>query len=288
MPSIPNALALIEPPPPPPRPYGLFDVALGPMPMPVPDAAGGGIQYVPDSCEDDVFLYAMNCPAVTGSKLFSGVETAVSGAPFGVITSYQCGSFGFSFAEAKARVLTRLSLREQTAVERRVWSGLAQGTVGSPGAMPGLFQSAQTLTAASCPTVAVGQLEQVLADNGVFGGMIHARPNMVAQLARSHLIETTMQGRRVTNIATKLGTPVVIGQGYNGTGPQGQAVTSTVEYMYASGRVLVWATDADVPDPRQVFDTTNNVMKLLAEKIYIAAVECGVWAVAVTSDCTTN
>lgn len=284
MPSIPNALALIEPPQPPPRPYGLFDVALGPMPMPVPDAAGGGIQYVPDSCEDDVFIYAMNCPAVTGSKLFSGVESPVSGAPFGVITSYQCGSLGFSFAEAKARVLTRMSLREQTAVERRVWQGLAQGTAGSPGAMAGLFQSATTLSPASCPTTAIQALEQALADNGVFGGMIHARPNMSAQLARSHLIEAT-SGRR---IVTKLGTPVVFGQGYNGTGPQGQAVTATTEYMYASGRVLIWATDADVPDPRQVFDTTNNIMKLLAEKIYIAAVECGVWAVAVTSDCTTN
>lgn len=283
MPTIP-APALIEPPQPPPRPYGLFDVALGPMPMPVPEAAGGGIQYVPDSCEDDVFLYAMNCPAVTGSKLFSGVETAVSGAPFGVITSYQCSSFSFSFEEARQRVLTRMSLREQTAVERRVWQGLAQGTAGSPGAMAGLFQSAQTLTAASCPTTAIGALEQVLADNGVFGGIIHARPNLAAQLARSHLIEM-QSGRRIT---TKLGTPVVFGQGYNGTGPQGQAVTATVEYMYASGRILIWATDAEIPDPRQVFDTTNNIMKLLAEKIYVAAVECGVWAVAVTSDCTTN
>lgn len=282
MPTIPNALALIEPPQPPPRPYGLFDVALGPMPMPVVEAAGAGLQYVPDACEDDVFIYGMNCPALSGTKLFSGVETAVSGVPFGVITSYQCSSFSYSFEEAEARVRSRMALREQTAVERRVWQGQPLGALG--GTIPGLFQSAQTLTAASCPTVAVGQLEQVLADNGVFGGIIHARPNLAAQLARSHLIEAG-PGRR---ISTKLGTPVVFGQGYNGTGPQGQAVTATVEYMYASGRILIWATDAQVPDPREVFDTTNNVMKLLAEKIYIATVECGVWAVAVTSDCTTN
>lgn len=281
MPTIPNALALIEPPQPPPRPYGLFDVALGPMPMPVDPAAGGGIQYVPDTCEDDVFLYAMNCPAVTGSKFFSGVETAISGAPFGVITSYQCSSFGYSFDEAKQRVLTRMSLREQTGVERRVWQGVPAGGIGG---IPGLFQSASTLTAAACPTLAIGALEQVLADNGVFGGVIHARPYMAAQLARSRLIQPG-QGRRIT---TALGTPVVFGQGYNGTGPQGQAVTATTEYMYASGRILIWATDVDVPDPRQVFDTTNNVMKLLAEKIYIATVECGVWAVQVTQDCTTN
>jgi hypothetical protein len=275
------APALIEPPLPPPRPYGLFDVALGPMPFPVGPAAGGGIQYVPDACEDDVFVYAMNCPAVTGAKFFSGVETAVSGAPFGVVVTYQCGSLGYSFAEAEARIKTRMSLREQTAVERRVWQGIPAGGIGG---IPGLFQSAQTLTPAACPTLAVGQLEQVLADNGVFGGMIHARPNLAAQLARSHLIEMG-PGRRIT---TKLGTPVVFGQGYNGTGPQGQAVTATVEYMYASGRILLWATDIEVPDPRQTFDTTNNIMKTIGEKIYVAVVECGVWAVAVTSDCTTN
>jgi len=275
------APALIEPPLPPPRPYGLFDVALGPMPFPVGPAAGGGIQYVPDACEDDVFVYAMNCPAVTGSKFFSGVETAVSGTPFGVVVTYQCGSLGYSFAEAEARIKTRMSLREQTAVERRVWQGIPAGGIGG---IPGLFQSAQTLTAASCPTVAMSQLQQVLADNGVFGGMIHARPSMEPQLSRSHLIEVG-PGRRIT---TKLGTPVVFGQGYNGTGPQGQAVTATVEYMYASGRILLWATDIEVPDPRQTFDTTNNIMKTIGEKIYVAVVECGVWAVAVTSDCTTN
>lgn len=281
MPIANNALALIEPPLPPPRPYGLFDVALGPMPFPVDAAAAMGIQYVPDACEDDVFLYAMNCPAVTGSKFFSGVEAPVSGAPFGVVVTYQCGSIGYSFDEAKKRVATRMSLREQTAVERRVWQGVPAGGIGG---IPGLFQSATTLSAASCPTTALQALEQALADNGVFGGIIHARPNMAAQLARSHLLEFP-SGRRIT---TPLGTPIVFGQGYNGTGPQGQAVTATTEYMYASGRILVWATDMDIPDPRQTFDTTNNIMKTFGEKIELAIVECGVWAVAVTYDCTTN
>lgn len=275
------APALIEPPPPPPRPYGLFDAALGPMPMPVPEAGRFGIQYVPDACEDDVFLYAINCPAVTGSKTFSPVEAAITGAPFGVITTYQCGSIGYSFAEAKQRVLTRMMLREQTAIERRVWQGSPLGGIGG---LPGLFQSAQTLSAAACPTLAIDALEQALADNGVYGGIIHARPNMAGQLARSHLVDHG-PGR---SVITMKGTPVVFGNGYNGTGPQGQAVTGTTEYMYASGRILIWGTDAEVPDPHDTFDTTNNVMYTIAEKLYVVTVECGVWAIQVTQDCTTN
>src|SRR5262245_29193993 len=114
--------AYIDQPPIPPRPYGLFDVALGPMPFPNPNV-GGCVIYVPDTCEDDVFLIAMNCPPVTGTKTFSTVEAPVSGSPFSVLTSYTCGSIGFSFAEAKQRVINRMSSREQRAVERRLWQG---------------------------------------------------------------------------------------------------------------------------------------------------------------------
>jgi len=250
--------------------------------MPVEPAAAGGIQYVPDACDPTILVYAMNCPAVTGSKTFTAVEGPVSGAPFGVITSYQCGSIGFTFAEAKQRVLTRMQLREQRAVERRVWQGIPAGGIGG---LPGLFQSATTLSAASCPTVALASLEQALADAGVIGGIIHARPNMASTLARSRLIEP---GPGRTSQTVGMRTPVVFGRGYDGTGPQGQAVTATVEYMYASGRIALWATDTQVTDPEQGLNTSTNTLFLLAEKIFVATVECGVWAVAVTHDCSTT
>ena len=280
MANIPPVL-LLEAPPAPPRPYGIFDVALGPMPMPRPEAQGGGIQYVPDTCEDDVFLYAINCPPVSGSKTFSAIEPAVSGAPFGVITSYTCSSIGFSFEEAAARVRTRMMLREQRAVERRIWQGSPLGGIGG---LPGLFQSAVTLSASGCVTEAVEQLEQALADNGIVGGIIHARPGMSAHLSQAHLIERG-PGRQ---ISTKLGTPVSLGQGYDGTGPAGQAPTTDVEYMYASGRVLIWGSEMMIPDPEQTFNKSTNQMYLLGEKVYVAIVECGVWATAVTRNCTTG
>jgi hypothetical protein len=272
---------LIPAPPVPPRPYGLFDVSLGPMPFPVPAAQGNGVEYIPDTCEDDVFLYAMNCPPVSGSKTFSGIETPVTGAPFGVITSYTCSTIGFTFEEIEQRVRTRMMLREQRAVERRVWQGSPAGGIGG---IPGLFQSATTLTAASCPTDAVAALEQALADNGVVGGIIHARPYMSAHIAQAHVADRISPRQ----IVTLRGTPVCFGEGYDGTGPQGQAVTATVEYMYASGRVAIWASDVEVPDPRQTMDRSLNQQKVLAERIFAVTVECGVWAIAVTRDCGTT
>jgi hypothetical protein len=272
---------LIDPPPPPPRPYGLFDVALGPLEMPRPEAQGGGIEYVPDTCVDDVFLYAINCPEVSGSKTFSGIEAPVSGAPFGVITSYTCGSVGYSIEEIKNRVTVRMSLREQRAVERRVWQGFDNSN--AQGAMTGLFRGATSLGSAGCPVEAMELLEQALADNGVVGGIIHARPSMSPHLANNHQIEYG-PGRLKTSC---LGTPFSFGQGYDGTGPSGQAVTGDVEYMYASGRILIWGSPIQIPDPRQTMARTTNQMYVLGEKVFVATVECGVWAVAVTRNCTT-
>lgn len=275
-----NAPYLIDTPPAPPRPYGLFDVSLGPMAFPVPASEAGGVIYVPDTCEDDVFLYQMNCPPVSGSKTFSVNETAVSGAPFGVVTSYTCGSIGYSFDEVEQKVRTRMMLREQRGVERRVWQGSPLGGIGG---IPGLFQSATTLTAASCVTEALEMLEQQLADAGVVGGIIHARPGMAAHFAQAHLIEKGPGRSQVTH----LGTPVCFGQGYDGTGPQGQAPTTDVEYIYASGRVLIWQSDVFVPPLRETFNRATNQQMALAERIYAVAIECGVWAIAVTRNCTT-
>ena len=278
-----NGPALIEAPPPPPPPYGLFNVALGPMPFPEPAAVGGGVIYVPDTCVEDIFLYDMTCPPVTGTKTFSAIDTAVSGSPFAVITSYTCGSIGYSFDEVAQRVRTRMQLRAQRAVERRVWQGQAPDQ--GQGAIVGLFRNATNLGSALCITEGFRLLEQALADNGVVGGIIHARPGMAPHVAQSHLYEYAGPGRLTTCIGTRL----CFGQGYDGTGPTGQATTATTEWIYASGRVLIWQDpEITVPPLGQTMDRSTNQVYALAEQVYAAAVECGVWAVQVTRDCSTT
>jgi len=278
--AIMNAPEFIATPQPPPRPYGIFDVALGPMPFPVPASQAGGVLYVPDTCNSDVFLYAMNCPPVSGSKTFSTNEFPVSGAPFAVITSYTCGALGYSFEEAEQKVRTRMALREQRAVERRIWQGSPAGGIGG---IPGLFRGAIDLGPSGCVTEAIEVLEQALADNGVIGGIIHARPGLSAHLQTSFLLyEGPGRVKR-----TVLNTPYVFGQGYDGSGPTGQPADTNTEWLYASGRVVIWQSDVEVPDPRQTFDRRNNQQMLLAERIYAVAIECGVWATQVTRNCVT-
>lgn len=250
------------------------------MPFPNPNAQGGGVIYVPDDCEDDVFVVAMSCPPITGTKTFSPVESAISGSPFAVMTSYTCGSIGFDFNEAERRVRTRMTLREQRAVERRVW----QGSTGVLGTVPGLFRGAVNLGAAACPAEAISLLEQTLADNAVNQGIIHARSGMASLLYSDFLIERL----NPRLLATTLGHAYAFGQGYDGTGPTGQPVTSNTEWMYATGRVLIWQDpEVFVPPPERVMDKTLNQVNLVAERVYAVAIECGIWAVQVTHSCVT-
>lgn len=271
---------LIDPPVLPARPYGLFDVALGPMPFPQAASVGGGIQYVPDACEDDSFLIAMDCPPITGTKTFSGVEFPISGAPFTVMTSYTCGSIGFSFDEVQQRVLNRMALQEQRAVERRLW----QGSSGTLGTITGLFANAPVLGAAACVTEAIEMLEQQAADQGLAAPIIHARWGMGAHIAQAHLLET--QGRK--KVTSSLGTPIVLGAGYSGIGPTGQTTDTNTEWMYLTGRVLVWQGDTMVSNPGWGINRATNQISVLAERPYAVAIECGVWAVSVTRNCATT
>ena len=274
-----NGLYYAEPPPPPVVQPGLFDAALGPLPFPAPQAVGGGVQYIPDDC-GDVYIWDMQCPPVSGSKTFQPLTAPISGAPFGVYTSYTCSIVGMSYEEAVQRTRTRMQLRIQRAAEKRLWSGgVAPGLPG----ITGLLRGSTPLTAASCPVVALATLEQGLADNGIVGGIIHARPYMMPFFANNHLLVPRGRGWQ-----TYAGTPVVFGQGYDGTGPNGEAVSSTVEYMYATGRVVIWQ-DAEVwVPPVDVVNRSDNTLSLVAETVLAMTIECGKFSVAVTRDCTTT
>ena len=173
-----------------------------------------------------------------------------------------------------------MMLREQRAVEKRVWSG----STGALGTITGLFRSATSLGDAGCSTEAIEILEQTLADNGVVGGIIHTRVGMTPHLANNHLIESSRGALKTT----PYGTPYVFGQGYDGSGPTGQAADASSEWMYASGRIMVWANETMVPPPRETFDPSGNQMFLAAERFFNVTVECGIWAIRVTRTCTTS
>lgn len=269
-----NAAVVIEPPPPPARPYGLFNAALGPLPLPRVEAADGGIEYQPDSC-GIARLWPSACDPVTAKVFDEGVDT-ITADPFLVYTSWLCGSVGYTEEEIRRRLMTRLQLKSQRAVEERLW----QGNTGL--SLTGLLPAAAVnLGAAGCVTEAVRMLEQALADNAVAGGIMHARAGMSAWAAQEHLIERP----RANLMTTPFGTSWSFGQGYDGSGPGADPATTTTEWMFASGRVVVWASDVFIPPVREVLNRSTNQQYAIAEQVFLTTIECGVWAVEVTREC---
>lgn len=266
-----NAAVVIDPPRPPRRPYGLFDV-ISPEGLPRIEAEVGGIEYQPDTC-GIVRLWASECDPVTAKVFDEGVPT-VAVDPFITYASWLCGSIGYSIEEIRERLLVRLSLGEQRAVESRLWQG------DSGLGIDGLFADAVSLGTASCATEGVRMLEQALADNGINGGIIHARSGMSAVFANAHLVED-----RNSRQETRSYTPVVFGQGYDGTGPAGQAPSTTTEWVYATGNIRIWrGADIDLVT-REVLNRATNQQYALIERPYLVSVECGIWAVNITHEC---
>lgn len=266
-----DAAVLVTPPSPPRRPYGLFDV-VEPERLPRIEAEAGGIEYQPDTC-GTVRLWASECEAVTAKVFDSGVDTLFAD-PFITYDSWLCGSIGYDIAEIRNRLRVRMSLGEQRAVEARLWQG------GSGLGIDGLFADATSLGTAACLTEGVRLLEQALADNGIAGGIIHARSGMSAYFAAEHLVEDR-NGRQETRTYT----PVVFGQGYSGVGPAGEAPTATTEWVYATGRVRVWRGDFIDIVTRENLDRLTNQQYAVLERPYMTTIECGVWAVNVTREC---
>lgn len=251
---------------------GLIEAAVGPLPLPA-HAKTAGATYLADSC-GEARLYPAPCqdPPYPAMTLDAG-DGLVQAFVFNVYTSQVCGTIGQSAAEAERRVRARMRVGEARAVERAFWGA----TVGADGIADVMGQLTPTMTADAANVVeAVSLLEQQMA--GVYGGeiMLHARPRLAAymgsrQVVSGHPPRTTMGSR------------VVFGNGYGGTGPADEAPDATTEYAYATGRVIIWRDgDVFVSPPDQLINKTTNQRGLFAVRTYAIAVECGVAGVKVT------
>lgn len=98
--------------------------------------------------------------------------------------------------------------------------------------------------AAALPIEALGRLEEAIGATAE-GGVIHATPAIATVWAANHLLYISG-----TRLLTHLGTPVVVGTGYEGAQPVGQAAPDTEQmWAFATGPVDVRRSGAFiVPD----------------------------------------
>ena len=263
--------------------YGLFQAAIGPFDLPV-HGRNGGVQYQLALC-DEGFGYEVECIAAQNSKAASWTEngvTTVTGLPFIVFATMQCGTVGYTFEEERGLVLERLKGVEQSVVEE-VFStstfGQGPGLVAADGIT--------TVTGAGDSVVNVlSELERArycgfTGNTAQYGppGILHVAIPVFNELKSQHVLE--FDG---TRWRTPMGTVVSAGC-YANNDPAGAAPADGVFWMYLTGQTTIWRTpdsEVQIAPVEGSLDRATNQYLMLAEREYVVTYECGGFAKAVT------
>ncbi len=211
--------------------------------------------------------------------------------PFVIQSWYTC-STGTSDTREQTRQIATDLLETLTpyAVEHELWTG----SMARAGELPNrsfvatdddvadrdLVRATDLTPAASAstgvsPLYAVGALEHAL---GSYPGrgFIHAALDGAAFLAT----QTALDGKL---LRTKLGSVLVPGAGYPGTGPDGDAAPDGTTWVYGTGPVTVRLGTPEVPDDGMSIDRDTNTLEVRAERIAAATWDgCALFAILMT------
>lgn len=255
---------------------GLFQAAYGPLDLPAHVRTAGAVwetdldgvgHLQPVACQAPPY------PAITQD----GPSGMVRAYAFDVYATETMPPIGHSASEAARRVRARLTMHEQQAVELALWGG----GEGVTGVLQQLADAGSVIDAGTAADVveAVSLLEQAGAAYPA-NLLIHARPRIGAYLAARGVVRVTPDSKPNE---THFGSRYVLGDGYAGVGPAGEAVDATTEYMVATGRVIIWRDpQVWVSPPDQVLSTTTNQRGMIARRTYAVAVEGFAASVKVT------
>lgn len=228
--------------------YGLFTAANGPADLTARQSIGG-FRYQPVSC-GTARVYPVEC--VDDPEEFNLADEAddyIDVTPFLVYATYPCTAPGSDLGDLEQRVRNRLAVGEQSAVERHLAVDLAADATALVAPDPTSLSSL------------VGELETWLYDTSDTGnvGVLHAPIRFMADAGRHGLLVAK--------------------------GPVWQTPAGTVWSFGAypdDGMVYITGTtalareaDVTVPDPQQLLDREHNEYRLIAQRIYTAAYECG-------------
>jgi hypothetical protein len=210
--------------------------------------------------------------------------------PFVATAAIDCSTFGSNGPQMAEAARRKLRAVRSFQLEREFWTGTA--------AQAGGFTDNQWLTktgaggitryiennSAVGTTTALAELEQAIADGSTWEvGMIHAMPRTVTYWIENGLVTQARPGVFVTG----LGTLVVAGRGYPGTGPGGASsfqgvdsglATTSGQYAYAYATSMVYVGTGRPMDTEEgddsgmsSLDPTNNMRTHRAWQAVFAA-----------------
>lgn len=277
-----------------PLPYGLWDAVE--QRSPGDPHWQNGVTWV-ERCPDAATTYD-ECLAVTGTGgpppeppvKDATVDQRFRGAtPFTVVAEFDCTPVGLNdAATVAADALDRV---EQRQVEEAFWTGEAGGQTV---VFPHLAADAEVVdsndmvlqpVAVVCsptsdpldPAEGLGVLEDCLSQCYAGQGLIHVSRAAEPTLAAWNLIE-----ERDGALYTTSGNRVVVGGGYEGSGPDGTTPVAGTSWIYATGAAFGYRGDVRITAPNESIDRSTNTMRMIAERTYVLGFECCLLAVNLT------
>lgn len=187
--------------------------------------------------------------------------------PFTVYGHFTCSPLGWSPADAQAQAEQHLLVREEARVEQALWTG-------DLGNAPALDAAFTELTSAEVGVAhAIGLLEQHIASEYGSLGMIHLSRAAATVALAEDVVEV-----RGTRLYTRLGTPVVAGTGYPGTGVNGEVVADGTEWILGTPPLFGYRSEVFTSSnrPGDLLDREDNDLYAVAERTYLLGFDPGV------------
>jgi hypothetical protein len=219
-----------------------------------------------------VRLLTVNDAAVTNGTLTDNQTdtTYLNYVPFNIEVEDLSSTFGLLGQDRFEIVKAQLEAVTSKALEFEFWAGQA-ALAEATGNMYLSKASAATIPVAGArkPENALMILEQAIAESPTGqNGVIHMTRD-VASILGSRLIYKKGEKENSGRAMTRLGTDVVIGSGYTGNGPIGNAnaaASATNKWIYATGPVEVHLGKIEVVNENlaQGADVTINNMRIKA------------------------
>jgi hypothetical protein len=187
-------------------------------------------------------------------------------------------TLGFLGLDRIARLKRQLEGVTQHAMELELWDGAVRK--GESHANKALSDASATILnggTALSPRRALALLEHSIgqASDGGEQGIIHITRDVAALLASNSNMLLHEEGK--AHLQTFGGTPIVVGSGYSGTGPDnatGATASATNKWIYATGTVRTYVGEIDVVNDNlaQAYDVSGNANDMRLKAIRPAAV----------------
>ncbi len=198
--------------------------------------------------------------------------------PFFIEAEELRSGLGFLGLDRIGRLKRQLEGVTQHAMEVELWDGaIRKGESHSNLALSDAAATILNSGTALSPKRALALLEYHigLASDGGEQGLIHMTRDVAALLSSNS--NMLFHDKEREHLQTMGGTPVVVGSGYTGTGPDGATgatATDTNKWIYGTGTVRVYLGDIDVVNDNlaQAYDVAGNQNDMRLKAIRPAAV----------------